>query len=163
MKERYPGGTQWAPRFGNGRLAAFTVEHGQVYMFHEKRRRAARGWGRLRLAASDRTRPDVTVVRRRDGRLELFALRLPLADTTPQNVVTSVQVAGTMTFSTWTSLGNPQVQNGQCVDAASQCRWMGVPTTAVDGKGLVFAFREGLRRTTCTPSTQRAEGGRAGS
>jgi hypothetical protein len=143
MKERYPGGTQWLARFANGRLAAFTVEHGQVYMFREVTAGGGAWTGPTVIGTGGPYAPDVTVVQRHDGRLQLFALRLPLADTVPQSVVTSVQNAGTMTFSSWTSLGNPQVRSGQCQDAMSGCRWMGVPTAAVDGNGAIFAFVKG--------------------
>jgi len=142
MKERYPGGTQWLGRFSNGLLAAFIVQHGHVYMLHETT--SGGGWsGPAAVGGVGPFAPDVTVIRRKDGLLELFALRLPLADSTPQTVVTSVQIPGEMTFSAWKSVGNPQVQGGRCLDDSSLCRWLGVPTAAVDGAGRVFAFVKG--------------------
>jgi hypothetical protein len=146
FQERYGGSTQWLERFSNGLLAAFSVEGGRVRLWHEKTPGGT--WtGPTSLGTTGPFSPSVTVIRRPDNLLQLFALRLPLNDEyqygnagTPQDVMTAVQVQGTMKFSTWTSLGNPQT--GACTNTPA-CRWMGPPTAAVDGAGRIFAFVKG--------------------
>jgi hypothetical protein len=124
FQERYPGSTQWLERFSSGRLAAFSVEGGRVLLWHEKKPGGT--WtGPTALGAPGPFSPSVTVIRRPDNLLQLFALRLPLDDGTPQDVMTAVQVSGTMKFSSWTSLGNPQA--GAC-EQEGGCRWMVGPS-----------------------------------
>jgi len=138
MYERYPGTTRWMTAFSNGLLAAFTVENLHVQMWRETTPGGA--WtGPVTLGNPGPITPAVTVVRRNDGRLQLFALRSPIDETVPQDVITSVQAIGSMAFGTWTSLGNPN--SGNC--GLGNCRWMGPPTAAVDGGGRVFAFVKG--------------------
>jgi hypothetical protein len=135
FQERYPGSTQWLERFSNGRLAAFSVEGGRVLLWHEKKPGGT--WtgptalGAPGLFSPSLFSPSVTVVRRPDNLLQLFALRLPLADGTPQDVMTAVQVSGTMKFSSWTS------------EQEGGCTWMVGPSGVVDGAGRVFAFVKG--------------------
>jgi GlcNAc-PI de-N-acetylase len=136
--ERYPGTTRWLAPFPNGLLAAFTVENLHVEMWHETTPGGA--WtGPVTLDNPGPVTPAVTVVRLKDGRLQLFALRSPVDETVQQDVITSVQVTGSMSFGTWTSLGNPNSSN--C--GLGNCRWMGSPTAAVDGAGRVFVFVKG--------------------
>jgi hypothetical protein len=142
VKEAYPGGTQWTSRFSNGLLAAFTVENGQVYMFRELTVGGA--WtGPTPIGGRGPYASDVTVVRRNDGLLQLFALKVPAQETKLQTVVTAVQQPGQMTFGKWTNLGNPLVpKKCKSVDG-SDCPAMDVPTATVDASGIVFLFAKG--------------------
>jgi len=136
--ERYPGTTRWLAPFRNGLLAAFTVENLHVQMRHEVTSGGA--WtGPVQLGNPGPVAPAITVVRRNDGRLQLFALRSPVDESVQQDVITSLQAPGSMSFGAWTSLGNPN--SGNC--GLGNCRWMGPPTAAVDGAGRVFAFVKG--------------------
>jgi hypothetical protein len=138
MYERYPGTTRWVTAFSNGLLAAFTVENLHVQMWRETT--AGGAWtGPVTLGNPGPVTPAVTAVRRSDGRLQLFALRSPVDENVPQDVITSVQAQGSMSFGSWTNLGNPNT--GNC--GLGNCRWMGPPTAAVDGLGRMFAFVKG--------------------
>jgi hypothetical protein len=78
------------------------------------------------------------VIKRPDGKLQIFALRVPLeresgAGSYPQDIITSVQLPGsTPAFGAWTSLGSP--------DSPNNGTFVGPPTAVFDGSGRLFVF-----------------------
>jgi LmbE family N-acetylglucosaminyl deacetylase len=139
MYERYPGTTTWMERSRNGRLVAFSVQDRQIEMWAETGAGTGTWTGPTPVGgAGAPVSPQVTVVRRPDGLLQLFALRLPLERDTwalsagpPfQEIITAVQIADDpIAFGSWQSLAAPDT--GQFVSA---------PTAAFDGSGQLFAF-----------------------
>jgi hypothetical protein len=136
MYERYPGSTTWIARASNGRLIAVSVEDRRVKLWSETS--VGGSWtGPTTVGGSGSPiAPHLTVIKRPDGRLQLFALRIPLARerwqplTKPlQQVITTTQMPGSMSFGQWTNVGSPD-----------RSQFVGVPTAAVDGAGRIFVF-----------------------
>ncbi len=144
MWERYPASTTWLERASDGRLVAVSVEDRQVLLWHETVPGGT--WsGPALLPGTVPLAPHLTLLRRPDGLLQLFALRLPLErehwfpdPAAPlQEVVTAVQLpgAGAISFGPWSTAGSPDA--GAC---AASCQFAGVPTAAIDGGGRTFVF-----------------------
>lgn len=136
MYERYPGGTSWVERASNGRLLAAGVQGRRVKIWYEKS--AGGSWaGPVDTASDGPVSPAVTVVKRADGRLQLFAMRLPLAleshappaGAPRQDVITAIQKPNAMTFGAWQSIGSPDAD-----------QFNGAPSATVDGAGRIFVF-----------------------
>lgn len=144
--ERYPGNTTWMVRQPNGRLAAFAVENRNVVIWTE--RSPGGDWTGPTSIGGGPVAPHVGLGIRPDGRLQVFALRLPLEqDHAPDNVpagapleeiITSIQVfPGALVFSPWEALGNPN--GGACV-GPHHCHWTGLPATAANADGRLQVF-----------------------
>jgi hypothetical protein len=143
--ERYPGSTTWLQRSSDGRLVAVSVENRRVKYWYENT--AGGAWiGPVSICCVNPIAPYLTLLRRPDGRLQIFALRLPLkreqwfpaASVPLQDVVTTIQVPTTtsaISFSSWQSLGSPDA--GNC---SGGCQFVGVPTATIDGSGRAFVF-----------------------
>ncbi len=147
MWERYPGSTTWLERSGDGRLAVATVEDRRVLLWHEQT--PGGPWqGPAMLPGDVPLAPHLTLIRRPDGLLQLFALRLPLerenwspAPALPkQEIVTTVQIpasaADPIRFGPWSVVGSPD--SGSC--GVSNCQFAGPQTAALDGAGRTFVF-----------------------
>jgi LmbE family N-acetylglucosaminyl deacetylase len=164
MWERYPGSTTWLERSGDGRLVLATVEDRRVHVWHEQS--PGGPWqGPAMLAGDVPLAPHVTLIRRPDGLLQLFALRLPLerenwspAPSLPkQEVVTAVQrptsAADPIRFGPWSVVGSPD--SGTC--GVFTCQFAGPQTAAIDGTGRTFVFAKNsagrLRYTSSTGGT----------
>lgn len=134
MYERYPGSTTWVEAAQDGRLVAVSVEGREVKMWSEVT--VGGDWtGPTTLEAAGPIAPHLTLLRRPDGLLQIFALHLPLererwSPPTPpyQDVITAIQIPGTQSFDSWQSIGSPD-----------QGQFVGVPTAVSDGRRL-FAF-----------------------
>jgi hypothetical protein len=134
MYERYPGSTNWLQKANNGRLVAVNVQDRQVKLWYEET--VGGLWtGPVNLGGGAPIAPHITLVKRTDGRLQIFAMRLPLGmEHDPpvppyQEVVTAIQKGTSMTFSAWQSIAAPD-----------SGRFTGVLTAAVDGTGRIFVF-----------------------
>jgi GlcNAc-PI de-N-acetylase len=132
--ERYPSGTKWLERANNGRLVAVNVQDREVKLWYENKFGPA--WtGPIRLRSGGPIAPQVTLLKRADGRLQIFAMRLPLgmehdpAVPPYQEIITAKQIGHRMAFGAWKSIGAPDT--GQ---------FNSVPTAAVDGAGRIFVF-----------------------
>jgi len=135
FQERYPGSTRWLERSSSGTLVAVLVEDRQVKLWYENS--IGGTWtGPVNLGGDGPISPHLTLLKLPDGRLQIFALRLPLStdyDFPPQSpnvdIVTSVQVGSSMSFGPWQSLGAPDTS-----------KFVSAPTAAVDGLGRIFVF-----------------------
>ena len=134
MYERYPGGTTWLQRASNGLLVAVAVEDRQVKLWYENS--VGGTWtGPVNLGGGEAIAPNVSLLVRPDGRLQIFANQLPLGmeqspPTAPyQNIITAIQNTTTMTFGAWQSVGAP--------DASP---YTSVATAAFDASGHTFVF-----------------------
>lgn len=138
--ERYPASTQWIERADDGRLVAVTVEDRQVQVWAEDKVGGA--WtGPVTLPTPTPVAPNVSVLRRPDGQLEIFAMQLPLERETwsclppgvpGQDILTAVQAPGAaIGFGAWQSLGAP---------GPAGARLGGGPTAVFDGSGRAFVF-----------------------
>src|SRR5262249_52333551 len=78
MYERFPGSTSWLERSSDGRLAAVTVEDRQLKLWYENT--VGGTWtGPVSLNSGGPIAPNVTLLKRPDGKLQIIAMRLPLA------------------------------------------------------------------------------------
>ena len=137
----------------------FTVENLHVQMWRETTPGGA--WtGPVTLGNPGPITPAVTVVCCNDGRLQLFALRSPIDETVPQDVITSVQAIGSMAFGTWTSLGNPN--SGNC--GLGNCRWTGPSyrlrsmagdACSLSSRAPKVVYTGSISQITCGPLGQR--------
>jgi hypothetical protein len=132
--ERYPGSTNWVERAKDGRLVAVNVQDRQVKLWYENS--VGGSWtGPVNLGGGAPIAPHLTLLKRPDGRLQIFATRLPLgmeqATAVPpyQEVITAVQHHDRMTFGAWQVIGAPD-----------DSRFTGVATAAIDGSGRTFVF-----------------------
>lgn len=130
---RYPGTSNWTQVGPNGTHYSFAVLDGRATVWTA----GADGvWQKGTGLASGMIAPRLEVLRHKDGRLQLFALRMGLA-ADPQaqrrEIVTSVQGAGG-SFGSWTSLGAPD--EGDPIAA----RETGLPTVVADGAGRLRLF-----------------------
>lgn len=132
--ERYPGGTKWLMKANNGRLVAINVQNRQVKFWYEKA--VGGSWqGPVSLDSREPVAPHVTLIKRKDGRLQIFAMQLPLgmereSPVPPyQEIITSVQNGMSMSFGAWQSLGSPDKN-----------QFNGVPTALAAGNGDIFVF-----------------------
>jgi LmbE family N-acetylglucosaminyl deacetylase len=141
--ERYPASTTWLERAADGRLVAATVEDRQVLTWHEGTPGGI--WiGPIRIPSATPLAPHLSLIRRPDGLLQIFALRIPLErenwsndQTVPkQEIVTAVQVAASsfVYFGPWTVVGTPDPS------CTGFCQFAGVPAAAIDGSGRIFVF-----------------------
>jgi LmbE family N-acetylglucosaminyl deacetylase len=141
--ERYPGNTTWMVRQPSGRLVAVAVENRNVVFWAE--RSAGGAWIGPTSIGGGPVAPHVAIGRRLDGRLQIFALRLPLEqeqafqDGAPiQEIITSTQTSpGALSFGPWEGLGNPD--RGACADP-HYCRWTGLPAVAPNADGRLQVF-----------------------
>ncbi|MBL9021311.1 MAG: discoidin domain-containing protein [Myxococcales bacterium] len=130
MYERYPTGTTWVEKAGDGRLFAVSVEDRQVKYWYETTPGGT--WaGPATLATSGPVAPSVSLIKRPDGTLQIIAMRLPLEReswaslpiyTPRQEVITAVQDSGASTFGGWQTIGAPGPGTPQ--------RVFGVPTAS---------------------------------
>ena len=137
--ERYAGSTTWLERASDGRLVAASVEDRRVKIWYENT--PGGSWsGPIAIWSGSPIAPHLTLLKRPNGLLQIFALRLPLQleqwfpapSAPPQDVITAVQVPGQnhpIRFGPWHSVGSPDA--GQFV---------GAQTAAVDGNGRTFVF-----------------------
>jgi hypothetical protein len=116
MYERYPANTNWLERASDGRLVAVSVEDRQVKFWVESS--VGGSWtGPTTLATSSPVSPNVTLLKRPDGKLQIFAMRLPLERETwgsiplsapRQDIITAIQNTGTtISFGVWETIGAP--------------------------------------------------------
>jgi LmbE family N-acetylglucosaminyl deacetylase len=145
---RHPSGVRWVEKTSANTLAAFAVEDRQLVMWAETS--VGGPWtGPTAVSSGDPIAPGVTVVRRPDGRLQLFALRLPLSgdhenDPPAHEVITAIQMPPTPVylsgprFGAWRSLGRPSAVN--CSGGAGADLTAGEVTGAIDGQSREFAF-----------------------
>ncbi|MGC9667541.1 PIG-L family deacetylase [Planosporangium sp. 12N6] len=136
---RYPPAPTWLHLGNDGRLVAFAVLGGRAVMWREHRPGSgmfddpvAVGGGPLL--------PQLSALRLRDGRWQLFAIRMTLdADPGKQarDLVTTVQSTVDGSFGDWVNLGNPHDLPG--VDPVRR-RGVGIPVAAVRGDGQVQVF-----------------------
>jgi hypothetical protein len=133
MYERYPASTEWLQRANNGSLVAVSVEDRKVKLWYETS--PGGSWtGPVNLGGGAPIAPHVTLLTRTDGRLQIFATRLPgglehWPASGSQDVITAIQNTTTMTFGAWQSVGAP--------DSGG---YTGVGTAAIDGTGRIFVF-----------------------
>lgn len=137
--ERYPASTQWIERATDGRLVAAAVQDRQVKVWYENT--VGGTWtGPVSLPSSAPIAPSVTLLKRPDGKLQVFAMQLPLererspipAGAPTQSVITAVQDTGSgISFGAWQSLGAP---------GGTSAQLNGVPTAVFDGSGRAFVF-----------------------
>jgi LmbE family N-acetylglucosaminyl deacetylase len=105
---RYPGRTDWLVPASDGRLAAFGVLGGQAVMWSQTEAGSEKFTGPAEIGGASLL-PGLTVLRRQDGLIQLFALRLDLEGTYDEQqyaIVTTVQQPGGG-FGPWVELGNP--------------------------------------------------------
>jgi LmbE family N-acetylglucosaminyl deacetylase len=141
---RYPSNTTWMKRQKNGRLMAFGVENNEVVMWAETAVGGA--WKGPVALGGGPVAPHLAIGVRPDGRLQLFALRIPHEqDHDPgyappgapiQEIVTAIQTSpGALTFGSWQSLGNPDTAAWPHFDL-----WTGVPAVAANADGRLQVF-----------------------
>ncbi len=147
--ERYPGSSTWLERASDGRLVAASVEDRSVKVWYESV--PSGPWvGPVSIWTGAPLSPYITILKRPDGLLQIFALRLPLVvpgATTPlQDIVTAVQVPprfrgifsllSPIAFGPWQSVGSPDAN----ICSVSPCQFVGVQTAAIDATGQTFIF-----------------------
>lgn len=143
MYDRYPASTNWLERTNHGRLVAATVEDREVKIWVEDT--VGGTWtGPTSLGGGGPIAPHVTLVKRPDGKLQIFALRLPLEreqwgltfGPPYQEVITAIQSGGNkIAFGSWQSAGC-----GQAPCYPDNRQFVGVPTAAFDGSGRTYVF-----------------------
>ncbi|MYS79946.1 PIG-L family deacetylase [Embleya scabrispora] len=130
---RYPGTANWTQAGPNGALYSFAVLDGQAVVWATG---ADGSWQKAATLGGGLLAPRLEVLKRGDGRLQLFSLRMNLAaDPAAQRreIVTCVQNAGG-SFGSWTSLGAPDEADPVAV------RETGSPTVIADGAGRLHLF-----------------------
>jgi hypothetical protein len=147
--ERYPGSTTWLERASDGRLVAANVEDRSVKTWYESV--PGGPWvGPVSIWTGAPISPYITLLKRPDGLLQIFALRLPLtvpgATASLQDIVTAVQVPprfrgifsllSPIAFGPWQSVGSPDAN----LCSQSPCQFVGVQTAAIDATGQTFIF-----------------------
>jgi len=148
MWERYPGSSTWLERSADGRLVAATVEDRRVQLWHEWIPGSGDWGGPILLPGTTPVSPHLTLLRRGDGRLQVFAMRLPLerevwgpSPALPlQEIVTAVEIPtvspAPIRFGPWSVVGSPDAAD--CAFAA--CQFAGPQTAAIDGAGRTYVF-----------------------
>ncbi|NYI08254.1 PIG-L family deacetylase [Allostreptomyces psammosilenae] len=137
MYYRWPTGTTWASRHENGRIAAFTVVGGELWIWTQH---PSGSWERENLGSPDgrRLAPGVTVARNNHGELEAFVVGfddLSGSEEEPPAVYRLRQdgANGDWRLDDWDDLGNPNAHVG------SQYH-IGTPVVAANGDGRLQVF-----------------------
>lgn len=134
--ERWPGNGGWAGRLQDGRVAVFAVVSGQPEVSWQ---RPGGGFtGPFRLPHTGRAlAPGLSVVSRKDGRLELFAHRL-----SDHHLLSLTQTAPNGGWEPgWTDLGSPNPG----VAPAPASAVVGSPAAAVDKSDRVHLYVKNLQ------------------
>lgn len=137
--QRYPGTTSWLRLQPNGRLAAFAVLAGNVYLWQETKPGAQTWIEPVRLGGGDLT-PHLEAVAGPDGRLHLVGVRqslTPSARGQHRVLVVTSQSAPNGPFGDWVELGNPA---DGASDRALRMREIGMPVAAVRPDGMLQVF-----------------------
>jgi hypothetical protein len=125
---RWPNGTQWAGKRSDGRPQAFVIRNGIVNTVWQN----ADGTWAAPLAIPNSGGPvtgGLSVISSNGGRLQVFARRQ-----NDHHIITIRQNANGTWPTSWTSLGNPNIQFGG--DPSD----VGSPTAAQDADGSLWVF-----------------------